>query len=68
MAILRLLEAMANYYGLSVRDEEGAVATEYIVLLVFIALAIIVGATLLGTTINQAFDDACSDIPTSTSC
>ena len=39
-------------------DDEGATATEYIVLLVFIALAIIVGATALGGAINTAFDDA----------
>ena len=36
-------------------DDEGATATEYIVLLVFIALAIIAGATLLGNAINGAF-------------
>jgi Flp pilus assembly pilin Flp len=38
--------------------EEGATATEYIVLLVFIALAIIIGATLLGGAINNAFTRA----------
>ena len=36
-------------------DDEGATATEYIVLLVFIALAIIVGANALGLAINGAF-------------
>jgi Flp pilus assembly pilin Flp len=42
--------------------EEGATATEYIVLLVFIALAIIVGARLLGTSINGAFTRASNSI------
>jgi Flp pilus assembly pilin Flp len=42
--------------------EEGATATEYIVLLVFIALAIIAGAILLGTAINGAFGKASTTI------
>jgi pilus assembly protein Flp/PilA len=44
--------------SLRFRDDEGATATEYIVLLVFIALAIIVGAGVLGTALNDKFDDA----------
>jgi Flp pilus assembly pilin Flp len=44
--------------------EEGATATEYIVLLVFIALAIIAGAILLGGAINGAFEKAEGTIST----
>jgi pilus assembly protein Flp/PilA len=44
--------------------EEGATATEYIVLLVFIALAIIAGAILLGGAINGAFTKAKTSIST----
>jgi Flp pilus assembly pilin Flp len=44
--------------------EEGATATEYIVLLVFIALAIIAGAILLGGAINGAFTKAKTNIET----
>jgi Flp pilus assembly pilin Flp len=44
--------------------EEGATATEYIVLLVFIALAIIAGAILLGSAINGAFTKAQTNIQT----
>jgi pilus assembly protein Flp/PilA len=45
------------------RNEDGATATEYIVLLVFIALAIIIGATALGTTINGRFERVSTSIP-----
>ncbi len=38
--------------------EDGAVATEYVLLLVLIALAITVGMGILATAINQKFDDA----------
>lgn len=48
--------------------EAGAVATEYIVLLVFIALAIIVGATILGVGINTSLEDACNQIPNAGAC
>jgi len=37
------------------RDERGATATEYAMLLVFIALAVAVGATALGGGINKLF-------------
>lgn len=40
-----------------VRDEEGAVAIEYALLAALIALAIIVGATALGTELNDFFGD-----------
>jgi pilus assembly protein Flp/PilA len=41
-----------------IRNEDGAVATEYGLLLVLIALAIIVGATALGIAINNLFNNA----------
>lgn len=37
------------------RDESGAVATEYAFLIIFIALAIVAGITLLGTNLNLLF-------------
>jgi pilus assembly protein Flp/PilA len=40
------------------RDDTGAVATEYALLLVLVALAIIVGATALGVAINNKLNDA----------
>lgn len=49
------------------RDEEGATATEYVVLLVFIALAIIVGATFLGGSLNTVFNDAGTQLTDETS-
>jgi len=36
-----------------IRNEEGIVATEYLILLIFIALAIVAGATALGVAINN---------------
>jgi pilus assembly protein Flp/PilA len=54
-----------NYYLAKFHSgEEGATATEYIVLLVFIAIAIIAGAILLGNAINGAFSDASSEVGT----
>ncbi|HMD65383.1 MAG TPA: Flp family type IVb pilin [Stellaceae bacterium] len=37
------------------RDERGATATEYALLIVFVALAIAVGAQTLGTNISNLF-------------
>ncbi|HYT80335.1 MAG TPA: Flp family type IVb pilin [Actinomycetota bacterium] len=52
-------------------DETGAVATEYVVLLVLIALGIIVGAAVLASAINSKFvcaSTSISPIATSASC
>jgi pilus assembly protein Flp/PilA len=35
------------------RNEDGVLATEYVILLVLIALALVVGATALGVSINN---------------
>jgi Flp pilus assembly pilin Flp len=43
-------------------DEDGAVATEYVVLLVLIAIAIIAGAAVLAAAINDKFNCASSSI------
>jgi pilus assembly protein Flp/PilA len=42
---------IARFY----RDDRGATATEYAMLIIFIALAIAGGATLLGNNINNLF-------------
>jgi pilus assembly protein Flp/PilA len=44
------------------QDERGATATEYAMLLVFIALAIAVGATALGGGINTLFTNIGTEI------
>ncbi len=46
----------------SMRDEDGATATEYVFLLVFIALVIVGGATLLGNNIDSRFSEAGSQV------
>lgn len=44
--------------------EDGATATEYVVLLVFIALAIFIGAGLLGGGLNSIFKSSCEELAT----
>jgi len=44
------------------REDDGAVATEYGLLMVLIALAIIVAATALGLAISGVFSDAGSEL------
>lgn len=51
-----------NTFRKLIRTEDGATATEYIFLLVFIAIAIIVGATLLGDAINGGFSAASTSV------
>lgn len=51
-----------TYLRAKYASEEGATATEYIFLLVFIAIAIIAGATLLGDAINGGFSAASNSV------
>ena len=44
------------------RDERGATATEYALMVVFIALAIAVGANTLGTSISNLFSNIGTEI------
>ncbi len=48
------------------KDEEGATAAEYAVLVGLIAVAILVGAGALGTTINNTLDTVSTSIPPGT--
>ena len=45
-----------------INDEEGASAIEYGLLVGLIALAIVAGATLLGTSINTMFTGAAAEL------
>jgi pilus assembly protein Flp/PilA len=45
---------LIKHFGL---DERGATATEYALLIVFVALAIAVGAQILGSNINTLFSN-----------
>jgi Flp pilus assembly pilin Flp len=59
--LLSLYTRMQNAWGgfrSRFEDETGAVATEYVLLLTLIALAITVGMIALATAINAKFQDA----------
>jgi Flp pilus assembly pilin Flp len=43
-------------------DEDGATATEYVVLLVFIALALFIGAFALGRGLNNILEESCDQL------
>ena len=44
------------------RDEKGATATEYAMLIVFVALAIAVGAQALGTSLTTLFSNVATTL------
>lgn len=57
---------MTNLLKNFVRDESGASAAEYALILVVIGLAIVVGATTLSEAIGQAMSDTATTISTGT--
>jgi len=62
MLVALYLRAQAWWQGF--HEERGAVSTEYALLLVLIALAIIAAATLLGLKIAGVFSNASSSLNT----
>lgn len=62
--MLSIFSAGVNYIRARFPREDGAVATEYGLLLVLIALAIIVAATALGVAISGVFSDASTELST----
>jgi pilus assembly protein Flp/PilA len=65
MMILALYTTVQSFF-VSLReritDERGAIATEYALLLLLIALAIVIAATALGTAIAGKFTEACTEL------
>jgi pilus assembly protein Flp/PilA len=57
----RVHSLMAGFRG-RFENEDGAVATEYALLLTLIALAIVLAATALGTAIAGKFSSACTQL------
>lgn len=55
--MLSIMQAGMTYFRARFPREEGAVATEYGLLLVLIALAIVVAAAALGVAISNVFDE-----------
>ncbi len=60
--MLDLVFAGVNFLRARFPREDGAVATEYGLLLVLIALVIAAGATALGITLNNVFNNADSSL------
>lgn len=53
---------MLNAIRRFVKDEEGAVAVEYVLLLVLIGLAFYVGAQTLGNTLSSIFNTTATNL------
>jgi pilus assembly protein Flp/PilA len=60
--MLSILAAGVRYFRARFPREDGAVATEYGLLLVLIALAIVLAATALGAAISGVFNDGATEL------
>jgi Flp pilus assembly pilin Flp len=60
--MLSMIEAGVTYLWTRFRREDGAVTTEYGLLIVFIALAVIAGMVLLAAALNNMFGNASGEL------
>jgi Flp pilus assembly pilin Flp len=51
-----------------IAGEAGAVATEYVLLLIFVAVAIVAAATLFGVALGESYKEACAPLGSSATC
>lgn len=51
-----------------IEDENGAVAVEYVLLLIFIAVAIVAAATAFGLVLGDKYRQVCAPLSSGTSC
>lgn len=58
----RYLWGHRHFFLSRIKSERAAVATEYALLLVLVALAIIAGATALGIAINAKLDEGATEL------
>jgi len=54
----KILKAMANFF----KEEDGATAVEYALMVALIAAVIIAGVTLLGTSTNNVFEAVSNEL------
>ncbi|CAM3226306.1 Flp family type IVb pilin [Asticcacaulis taihuensis] len=53
---------MSKFVTSFLKDESGASAAEYVLILALVGLAIVLGATALGGALNKAMDDTATKI------
>ena len=51
-----------------IAGEAGAVATEYVLLLIFVAVAIVAAATLFGVALGDSYKEACAPLGAGATC
>jgi pilus assembly protein Flp/PilA len=62
MTLATMITAVQSRLGQVDRQDRGATATEYGLLVAFIALAIVVGITLFGSALNSFFTDLATSV------
>jgi Flp pilus assembly pilin Flp len=62
-SIVNRMRHLLRRLSLAVRGELGAVATEYSLILMLVAIVIVVGITLYGTTLLGLFERAPAEFP-----
>ena len=60
--MVSMIEAGVTYLWSRFRREDGAVTTEYGLLIVFIALAVIIGMVALAAALNGMFNNASDEL------
>ena len=60
--MLSMIQTSLDYLRMRFSREEGAVTTEYGLLVVFIALAVIVGMIALAVALNAMFNNAAGEL------
>jgi len=62
------VQAFSSRWRKRITGEAGAVATEYVLLLIFVAVAIVAAATFFGVALGDSYKEACAPLGSSATC
>jgi pilus assembly protein Flp/PilA len=62
MTLTMMAAEVQSRFGQVVRRDRGATATEYALLVAFIAIVIVIGVTLFGAALNTVFGDLATSV------
>jgi Flp pilus assembly pilin Flp len=68
LSLATRVQAFSSRWRERIAGEMGAVATEYVLLLIFVAVAIVAAATFFGVALGDSYKEACAPLGSSATC
>ncbi|MGH2556201.1 MAG: hypothetical protein ACRDHO_10850 [Actinomycetota bacterium] len=68
LSLATRVQVFSSRWRERIAGETGAVATEYVLLLIFVAVAIVAAATFFGVALGDSYKEACAPLGSNATC